>query len=170
VTLVRFLAALVFIGLTASLLAQATMCEPAERDFKLLMPGSVIVSGISTGSQTANVQGAMYSAVDDISRVTASRWSFTRGGSRTKITLFVRELKRAFQVRTGSTLDGPPIDKAVGNIHGQYLTFTVRDTRMGLWVTVQPDSTIYTVSFGSSRRLFSGVESKYLPSFVLIPK
>jgi hypothetical protein len=164
---VRFLVAVVFIASSASLFAQGTIFTPQLRDFKIRMPAAVRETVLSFAENGMSAQGHEFAGSADGVTVVVSKWILSGAMDKDKAGAFVRSLERAFQASTKSLVETPRHDQPIGRLRGGYTTLSFGNTKIGLWLTVRSDFTVYAVSFSAPRSQFQKVESLYLRSFEL---
>ena len=145
-----------------------TRFSPGGGGFSIVMPDHVGRSEASFARGTIRAQADIFTGADSRSRVVVSRWKLSEASDPHKVGAFVQGLQRAFQASTKSFIDTTLHDQIIGKAHGGYVTMSFGDTRIGLWFSVQPDGTIYTVSFSTSKGHFGSLEVECLASFQIL--
>lgn len=135
----------------------------------MMMPRpSPVRSMVSISKGRVSVHGESYLSESGTTRVVASFWQLSKGADTNAMTAFVDSLEHSFRQTAKATIESPLHNRHVANADGGYTTMSVGDRMIGLWVSVQGNDTVYTVSFSCLKGRFFGAESTYLNSFAVI--
>lgn len=153
---------------SVALAKQGRSFTPPDKSFSLLMPSpEVATQQVVYQEGLFQAAGECFSSSDGTCRVLASRWQCNQKSSTTKMKVFIQSLVRTFPDASKSIVETALHGRQVGTAKGGYITMSSGQYMIGLWLTVQSQNTIYTVSFSTTKANFAKVENIYLNSFQL---